>query len=39
MAITKNRKDALSKFDTEKVYDLEEASQIVKDITKLNVRH
>ena len=35
MAITKNRKDALSKFDTEKVYDLEEASQIVKDITKL----
>ena len=35
MAITKNRKDALSKFDTEKVYNLEEASQIVKDITKL----
>jgi len=35
MAITKNRKDALSKFDTEKVYDLEEASQIVKEITKL----
>ena len=35
MAITKNRKDALSKFDTEKVYNLDEASQIVKDITKL----
>lgn len=35
MAITKNRKDALSKFDTEKVYNLEEASKIVKDITKV----
>ena len=35
MAITKNREDALSKFDTEKVYNLDEASQIVKDITKL----
>jgi large subunit ribosomal protein L1 len=35
MAITKNRKDALSKFDTEKVYNLDEASKIVKDITKV----
>ena len=35
MALTKNRKEALSKYDTEKVYSLDEASQIVKDITKL----
>jgi len=35
MALTKNRKEALSKYDTENVYSLEEASQIVKDITKV----
>ena len=35
MALTKNRKEALSKFDTEKVYNLDEASQIVKDITNV----
>ena len=35
MALTKNRKEALSKYDTEKVYSLDEASQIVKDITKV----
>jgi len=33
MALTKNRKEALSKYDTENVYSLEEASQIVKDVT------
>ena len=33
MALTKNRKEALSKYDTENVYTLEEASQIVKDVT------
>jgi large subunit ribosomal protein L1 len=35
MALTKNRKEALSKYDTEKVYSLDEASQIVKEITKV----
>ena len=35
MALTKNRKEALSKYDTENVYSLQEASQIVKDITKV----
>ena len=35
MALTKNRKEALSKYDTENVYSLEEASQIVKDVTKV----
>ena len=35
MALTKNRKEVLSKYDTEKVYSLDEASQIVKDITKV----
>lgn len=35
MALTKNRKEALSKYDTENVHSLEEASQIVKDITKV----
>ena len=35
MALTKNRKEALSKFDTEKVYEIDEASKIVKDITNL----
>ena len=33
MALTKNGKEALSKYDTENVYSLEEASQIVKDVT------
>ena len=33
MALSKNRKEALSKYDTENVYTLEEASQIVKDVT------
>ncbi len=36
MALTKKRKEALSKFDTTKLYDLEEASQVVKDITNTN---
>jgi large subunit ribosomal protein L1 len=35
MALTKNRKEALSKYHTEKVYSLDEASQIVKEITKV----
>ena len=35
MVLTKNRKEALSKYDTENVYSLQEASQIVKDITKV----
>lgn len=33
MKLTKNRKAALEKYDIEKVYSLEEASKIVKDIT------
>ena len=33
MKLTKNRKAALEKYDVEKVYSLEEASKIVKDIT------
>ena len=37
MALTKYRKEALSKFDLEKVLLLEEALKIVKDITKLNL--
>lgn len=32
--LTKNMKDALSKFDSEKEYNLDEAAKIVKDITK-----
>lgn len=32
--LTKNMKEALSKFDVEKQYDLDEAAKIVKDITK-----
>lgn len=31
MKLTKNRKDALSKYDTEKMYSISEASQLVKD--------
>jgi large subunit ribosomal protein L1 len=34
MTLSKNRKEALSKFDTEKSYSLEDASKIVKDISK-----
>lgn len=33
MALTKKRKEAIAKFDTEKYYSLSEASQVVKDIT------
>jgi len=36
MALTKKRKEALSKVDATKLYSLEEASQVVKDITKTN---
>ena len=36
MALTKKRKEALSKIDADKLYNLEEASQVVKDITKTN---
>lgn len=35
MAIAKNYKEALSKFDTEKSYNLDDAAQIIKDITKV----
>ncbi len=35
MTLTKNKKEALSKFDKEKAYSLEEASSIVKDITNV----
>ena len=35
MAITKNRKAALEAFDKTKTYSIEEASNIVKDITKV----
>ena len=34
MTLSKYRKEALSKFDVEKSYSLEDASKIVKDITK-----
>jgi large subunit ribosomal protein L1 len=34
MTLSKNRKEALSKYDTEKSYSLEDASKIVKDISK-----
>jgi len=36
MALTKKRKEALSKVDAMKLYNLEEASQVVKDITNTN---
>lgn len=36
MALTKKRKEALSKYDTDKVYSLEEASKIIKEITSTN---
>ena len=35
MALTKNRKDALSKYDIENLYSMEEASKIVKEMTKV----
>lgn len=35
MTLTKNRKEALSKFDKEKAYSLEEASNIVKEISNM----
>ena len=35
MTLSKNRKVALSKYDNEKSYSLEDASKIVKDISKL----
>ena len=35
MTLSKNRKEALSKYDNEKSYTLEDASKIVKDISKL----
>tara|TARA_B110000902_G_scaffold209844_1_gene239784 strand:- start:12 stop:704 length:693 start_codon:yes stop_codon:yes gene_type:complete len=34
MTLSKYRKEALSKFDTEKSYSLEDASKIIKDISK-----
>jgi large subunit ribosomal protein L1 len=34
MTLSKNRKEALSKYDTETSYSLEDASKIVKDISK-----
>ena len=36
MALTKKRKEAIAKFDTEKYYSLSEASKIVKEITNRN---
>ncbi len=36
MALTKKRKEALSKYDTEKVYSLDEASKIIKEISLTN---
>jgi len=33
--LTKNRKDSLSKFDKDKLYTLEEASNIIKDFSSL----
>ena len=35
MTLAKNRKEALSKYDSEKAYSLEDASKIVKDVTKV----
>ena len=35
MTLSKNRKEALSKYDNEKSYSLDDASKIVKDISKL----
>lgn len=35
MAISKARKEALSRFDREKAYDIEEATRIIKEISKV----
>jgi large subunit ribosomal protein L1 len=34
--ITKKRKDAISKYDTSKIYSLEEASSVIKEISNVN---
>ena len=36
MALTKKRKEAIAKVDSEKLYSLKDASQIVKDVTTTN---
>lgn len=36
MALTKKRKEALAKYDTEKVYSMDEASKIIKEISTTN---
>lgn len=36
MALTKKRKEALAKYDTEKVYSMDEASKIIKEISLTN---
>ena len=36
MALTKKRKEALAKYDTEKVYSMNEASKIIKEISSTN---
>ena len=36
MALTKKRKEALAKYDTEKVYSIDEASKIIKEISTTN---
>jgi large subunit ribosomal protein L1 len=36
MALSKKRKDVLSKFDNEKVYSLAEASSIIKEVSTMN---
>ncbi len=36
MALTKKRKEALAKYDSEKVYSLDEASKIIKEISTTN---
>ena len=36
MALTKKRKEALAKYDSEKVYSLDEASKIIKEISNTN---
>ena len=33
--LTKNRKESLTKFETEKLYSLKEASDVVKNFSKL----
>jgi len=36
MALTKKRKEALAKYDTEKVYSMDEASKIIKELSTTN---